>query len=60
MKMNLRHSLSQKTQELIDFISGIGNFEKQYGEKYRAFLEKFCAYEKGDATDKIVKYILSE
>lgn len=52
--------VAKNTQELIDFISGIGNFEKQYGEKYRAFLEKFCAYEKGDATDKIVNYILSE
>lgn len=52
--------IAKNTEELIELISGVENFEKQYGEKYRAFLEKFCEYEKGDAADKIVNRILSE
>ncbi|MBR6388546.1 MAG: CDP-glycerol glycerophosphotransferase family protein [Opitutales bacterium] len=46
--------------ELISAVKNIGNFGGQYGEKYRAFKEKFCAYEKGDATGQVVNYILSK
>ncbi|RKO63036.1 bifunctional glycosyltransferase/CDP-glycerol:glycerophosphate glycerophosphotransferase [Caldibacillus debilis] len=46
------------THEIVREIKDISNFYKKYGNKYRAFKEKFCQYDDGHACEKIYNAVL--
>ena len=45
------------TQEIVDAVKNIGDIEKKYEEKYNRFCEKYCAWEDGHATEKVVNAV---
>ncbi|MEX3714695.1 bifunctional glycosyltransferase family 2 protein/CDP-glycerol:glycerophosphate glycerophosphotransferase [Cytobacillus horneckiae] len=52
--------LLKTTEEIISSIINIKQTEEEYKEKYAQFYEKFCSWEKGHATEKIVKTVFKD
>lgn len=45
------------TDEVIDAIRNIADIQKKYADKYNKFCEKYCAWEDGHASEKVVKAV---
>ena len=52
--------IAKNTSELIATIKDIANYNLQYGKQYSDFIDKFCTFEKGNATKQIVDYIIGK
>ena len=48
------------TGEVIHAVQNLPDIQKQYEEKYRQFCEKYCAWEDGHATEKVVRAVFDE
>lgn len=48
------------TEEVIQAVNDIGQVEKKYQEKYQQFCDKYCAWEDGTATKKVVEAVFSD
>ncbi len=47
------------TSEVIDAIQNIDGVQKQYEKRYEEFYERFCGWEDGKASQKIIDYIFA-
>ena len=56
-KQQMPFPMATNTKELISEVKNIGNFFGIYGDRYAKFIQKFCAYEKGDASERLIEYI---
>ncbi len=45
------------SEELIDAIKGIGSIEKKYRDRYKEFYNRFCGWEDGQASKKVVESV---
>ena len=57
--MGVIYEMENRTslQEIVDAVKNIGDIEKKYEEKYNRFCEKYCAWEDGHATEKVVNAV---
>ena len=52
--------VAKNTEEFVESIKDIDNFDSKYGKQYADFIDKFCTFEKGDATQQVVNYIVEK
>ena len=45
------------SEEVVKAIENIDSIKKEYEDKYKDFYHKFCAWEKGDASEKVAKAV---
>ena len=45
------------TEQVIDAIHHIGDIQKEYAHKYNKFYDKYCAWEDGHASEKVVNAV---
>jgi CDP-glycerol glycerophosphotransferase len=45
------------TEEVMDAIRNLPKIEEEYKEKYEAFYEKYCGWEDGTASDKVIRAV---
>ena len=50
----------QTNDEMVDAIRHLDQIEVDYKEKYDAFYDKYCAWEDGTSTEKVVKAVLGK
>lgn len=48
------------TDEVLDAIGNLPQIQKQYEDKYRIFCEKYCGWEDGSATQKVVEAVFDK
>ena len=48
------------TDEIIDAVKNIDNVQEKYKEKYDLFREKYCAWEDGHASEKVVEAVFNK
>lgn len=51
--------VATNTEELIECVLNIKNFNKNYGSKYEAFIKKFITYEQGNASQIVINEMLN-
>ncbi|MBO6108937.1 MAG: CDP-glycerol:glycerophosphate glycerophosphotransferase [Eubacterium sp.] len=59
MKEEIPGPMLFTTDEVIDAIENIPAIEDKYKEKYDAFYEKFCGWETGESSKKVVEEMIS-
>ncbi len=51
--------LVRDNMSLIDSIEKLDSYFAQYGEKYKRFRAKYCEFDDGNASEKVVKRFLN-
>ena len=47
------------SEELVKAIKDIDSIKEEYEDKYKDFYHKICAWEKGDASEKVAKAVFN-
>ncbi|KAF0819023.1 CDP-glycerol:poly(glycerophosphate) glycerophosphotransferase [Bacillus sp. ZZV12-4809] len=57
MEKEVPGPLLKTTEEIIDSILNIEDVEEKYRERYQNFYDRICQWEKGNATEQVVKQV---
>lgn len=48
------------TEQIIEAVRNLSDVKEKYREKYEIFYEKYCAWEDGNATKRVVEKVFAE